>query len=242
MTALLTPINAEYNREQLILDYYPLVRTIACRMARRLPPSVEVDELINIGTLGLIDAVDRYDASRGVPFKAYAEIRIQGAMFDSLRGDDWVPRSVRRKVNRIEHAKKSLTFSLGRDPSRDEMADALEMSTDEYDALVRDARIKKLISLDIPTTEDGHTPLVEIIPGQDEGVDSILCREELKSEVAHAVSWLPEKERVAVTLYYMQGVTLKEIGEILDVTESRACQLRSQGVKRLKFRLRNAMM
>ena len=201
-----------------------------------------MDELINIGTLGLIDAVDRYDASRGVPFKAYAEIRIQGAMFDSLRGDDWVPRSVRRKVNRIEHAKKSLTFSLGRDPSRDEMAGALEMSTDEYDALVRDARIKKLISLDIPTTEDGHTPLVEIIPGQDEGVDSILCREELKSEVAHAVSCLPEKERVAVTLYYMQGVTLKEIGEILDVTESRACQLRSQGVKRLKFRLRNAVM
>jgi RNA polymerase sigma factor FliA len=240
MTALLTPINAAYAREQLILDYYPLVRTIACRMARRLPPSVEVDELINIGTLGLIDAVDRYDASRGVPFKAYAEIRIQGSMFDSLRGDDWVPRSVRRKVNRIEHAKKSLTFRLGRDPSRTEMADKLEMTTDEYDSLVTDARIKKLISLDISTTEDGNTPLIEIIPGKGEAVDSILCREELKSEVAHAVSCLPEKERVAVTLYYMQGVTLKEIGEILDVTESRACQLRSQGVKRLKFRLRNS--
>ena len=158
MTALLTPINAEYNREQLILDYYPLVRTIACRMARRLPPSVEVDELINIGTLGLIDAVDRYDASRGVPFKAYAEIRIQGAMFDALRGDDWVPRSVRRKVNRIEHAKKTLSFNLGRDPSRDEMAAAMDMSTDEYDNLVRDARIKKLISLDIPTTTTPWSP------------------------------------------------------------------------------------
>ena len=174
MTALLTPINAEYNREQLILDYYPLVRTIACRMARRLPPSVEVDELINIGTLGLIDAVDRYDASRGVPFKAYAEIRIQGAMFDALRGDDWVPRSVRRKVNRIEHAKKTLSFNLGRDPSRDEMAAAMDMSTDEYDNLVRDARIKKLISLDIPTTEDGNTPLVEIIPNNDDSVESTL--------------------------------------------------------------------
>jgi len=241
MTALITPINPEYNREQLILDYYPLVRTIACRMARRLPPSVEVDELINIGTLGLIDAVDRYDASRGVPFKAYAEIRIQGSMFDSLRGDDWVPRSVRRKVNRIEHAKKSLTFSLGRDPSREEMAAAMDLSTDEYDKLVRDARIKRLISLDMPTTEDGHTPLVEIIPNNEDSVESTLCREELKSEVAHAVSCLPEKERVSVTLYYMQGVTLKEIGEILGVTESRACQLRSQGVKRLKFRLRGNM-
>jgi len=241
MTALLTPVNAEFNREQLILAYYPLVRTIALRMARRLPPSVEVDELINIGTLGLIDAVDRFDTSRGVPFKAYAEIRIQGSMFDSLRGDDWVPRSVRRKVNRIEHAKKSLSLRLGRDPSRQEMADRLEMSTDQYDSLVTDARIKKLISLDITTTEDGNTPLIEIIPGKEEAVDSILCREELKSEVAHAVSCLPEKERVAVTLYYMQGVTLKEIGTILDVTESRACQLRSQGVKRLKFRLRNTV-
>ena len=140
MTALLTPINPEYNREQLILDYYPLVRTIACRMARRLPPSVEVDELINIGTLGLIDAVDRYDASRGVPFKAYAEIRIQGSMFDSLRGDDWVPRSVRRKVNRIEHAKKSLTFSLGRDPSREEMATAMDLSVEEYDKLMENVK------------------------------------------------------------------------------------------------------
>ena len=161
-------------------------------------------------------------------------------MFAPLRGDDWVPRSVRRKVNRIEHAKKSLTFRLGRDPSRTEMADKLEMTTDEYDSLVTDARIKKLISLDISTTEDGNTPLIEIIPGKGEAVDSILCREELKSEVAHAVSCLPEKERVAVTLYYMQGVSLKEIGEILDVTESRACQLRSQCVKRLKFRLRNS--
>ena len=242
MTALLTPINEAYNREQLIMDYYPLVRTIACRMARRLPPSVEVDELINIGTLGLIDAVDRYDASRGVPFKAYAEIRIQGSMFDALRGDDWVPRSVRRKVNRIEHAKKSLTFSLGRDPSAEEMANAMDLSMDEYEALTRDAQIKKLISLDMPTSEDGHTPLVEIIPGSQESVEATLCNEELRSEVAHAVSCLPEKERVAVTLYYMQGVTLKEIGEILDVTESRACQLRGQGVKRLKFRLRNSVL
>jgi RNA polymerase sigma factor for flagellar operon FliA len=242
MTALLTPINKAYNREQLILDYYPLVRTIACRMARRLPPSVEVDELINIGTLGLIDAVDRYDASRGVPFKAYAEIRIQGQMFDSLRGNDWVPRSVRRKVNRIEHAKKSLTFSLGRDPSREEMANSMELSMDQYENLTRDARIKKLISLDMPTSEDGHTPLVEIIPGENTSVEDTLCNEELKNEVAHSVSCLPEKERVAVTLYYMQGVTLKEIGEILDVTESRACQLRGQGIKRLKFRLRNSVL
>jgi RNA polymerase sigma factor for flagellar operon FliA len=241
MTALITPVETEQNRQQLILDYYPLVRTIACRMARRLPPNVDVDELINVGTLGLIDAVDRYDPSRGVPFKAYAEIRVQGSMFDSLRGDDWVPRSVRRKVNRIEAARQRLTLSLGRDPDRSEMANAMDLSTDEYDAVCKDARIKRLISLDMPTTEDGHTPLVEILPRDEETVEQHMCREELKTEVAHAVSCLPEKERVAVTLYYMQGVTLREIGDLLGVTESRACQLRSQGVKRLKFRLRKSV-
>ena len=242
MPTLLTPADTEFNRQQLILDYYPLVRTIACRMARRLPPSVEVDELINVGTLGLIDAVDRYDASRGVPFKAYAEIRVQGAMFDSLRGDDWVPRSVRRKVNRIDNARHRLTLSLGGVPNREQMAEALEMSTDEYDALCEDARIKRLISLDMPTTEDGHTPLVEILPRDEATAEETLCNEELKTEVAHAVQCLPEKERAAVTLYYLQGITLREIGEILGVTESRACQLRGQGVKRLKFRLRNAVV
>lgn len=242
MSTLLTAQNTEFNRQQLILDYYPLVRTIACRMARRLPPSVEVDELINVGTLGLIDAVDRFDASRGVPFKAYAEIRIQGSMFDSLRGDDWVPRSVRRKVNRIESARKQLLLSLGRQPNRDEMASAMELSTDAYDVLCEDARIKRLISLDMPTTEDGHTPLVEIIPRDEASAEDVLCNAELRTEVAHAVQCLPEKERAAVTMYYLQSVTLREIGEILGVTESRACQLRGQGVKRLKFRLRNTVV
>jgi RNA polymerase sigma factor for flagellar operon FliA len=241
MKTLLTPTNAEFNREQLILDYYPLVRTIACRMARRLPPSVEIDELINVGTLGLIDAVDRFDTSRGVPFKAYAEIRIQGSMFDSLRGDDWVPRSVRRKINRIEAARQGLTLRHGRTPDREEMAEALELTPESYDSLVSDARIKRLISLDMPTTEDGHTPLVEIIPRDEQSVEQTLCQEELKTEVAHAVQCLPDKERLAITLYYLQGVTLREIGEILDVTESRACQLRGQGIKRLKFRLRNTV-
>jgi len=122
------------------------------------------------------------------------------------------------------------------------MAKALEMSTDEYDVLCTDARIKRLISLDMPTTEDGHTPLVEILPRDEASAEDLMCNDELKTEVAHAVQCLPEKERAAVTMYYLQGVTLREIGEILGVTESRACQLRGQGVKRLKFRLRSAVV
>ena len=227
-----------HDRENLILNYYPLVRTIACRMARRLPPSVDVDELINVGVLGLIDAIDRFEPERGVPFKSYAEIRIQGAMFDSLRSDDWVPRSVRRKHNRIENARNSLTNQLGRTPDRHEVADQLGTTLSEYEAMVKDARITRLISLDVATTEDGHTPLVESIPRSEESIEHVLCMKEIKGEVAHAVTCLPEKERIAVTLYYMEGMTLRQIGAVLGVTESRACQLRGQGINRLKYRLR----
>jgi RNA polymerase sigma factor for flagellar operon FliA len=227
------------DRENLILNYYPLVRTIACRMARRLPPSVDVDELINVGVLGLIDAIDRFEPERGVPFKSYAEIRIQGSMFDSLRSDDWVPRSVRRKYNRIEDAKTSLTNQLGRSPGREEIADQLGTTMSEYEAMVKDARITRLISLDVATTEDGHTPLVESIPRNEDSIEHVLCMNEIKGEVAHAVTCLPEKERIAVTLYYMEGMTLRQIGAVLGVTESRACQLRGQGINRLKYRLRD---
>jgi RNA polymerase sigma factor for flagellar operon FliA len=238
MTAL--PANvASLSREELILSYHPLVRTIGCRMARRLPPSVDVDELINVGMIGLIDAVDRFDPERGVPFKSYAEIRIQGAMIDSLRQDDWVPRSVRRKSNRIQDTRLHLSRSLGRDPSRHEMAHALDASVEDYESLVRDSRINRLISLDVSTTEDGRTPLVESIGRTDATAEEQLGREQLKEMISCAVNCLPEKERVAVTKYYFQGLTLRQIGAILGVTESRACQLRGQGIKRLRFRLRH---
>ena len=125
VTALSTQNREQDTRQQLILDHYPLVRTIACRMVRRFPSCVDVDELINVGALGLMDAVDRFDPSREVPFKAYAEIRIRGAIVDALREADWVPRSVRRKYNKIENARATLHRQLGRDPSRAELAHAL---------------------------------------------------------------------------------------------------------------------
>ena len=229
------------SREQLIIAYHPLVRTIACRMARRLPPSVDVDEMINVGMLGLIDAVDRFDPSRGVPFKSYAEIRVQGAMIDALRGDDWIPRSVRRKSNHLDEARTRLTQSLGRAPTREEMAHVLDLSIPEYEKLVRESRISRLISLDVSTTEDGKTPLVESVTNNEDNPEDLLGAEELKGVISHAVNCLPEKERLAVTRYYLQGLTLKQIGAMLGVTESRACQLRGQGIKRLRFRLRHAV-
>ena len=237
----LSSSNNSTAREELIIAFHPLVRTIACRMARRLPPSVDVDELINVGMLGLIDAVDRFDAERGVPFKSYAEIRIQGAMIDSLRNDDWIPRSVRRKSNHLEDTRARLTQGLGRSPSREEMAHVLDISINDYEKMVRDSRISKLISLDVSTTEDGKTPLVESVTNHEDTPEELLGSEELKGFVSHAVNCLPEKERLAVTKYYLQGLTLKQIGSMLGVTESRACQLRGQGIRRLRFRLRHAV-
>lgn len=224
-------------REQLILDHYPLVRTIACRMVRRFPSCVDVDELINVGALGLIDAVDRFDPTREVPFKAYAEIRIRGAIVDALRESDWVPRSVRRKYNKIEDARLTLHRQLGREPSRTELAQALELTMDQFDALAGDAQVRKLVSLDNPVDDDNMTPLSERLSDDSEDLTVLWEAAEIMGSVVQAVQNLPKKERTAVALYYLNNLTLKEIGRVLGVTESRACQLRAQGVKRLKFRL-----
>jgi RNA polymerase sigma factor for flagellar operon FliA len=241
MTAIAPITKTNDPREQLILEHYPLVRTIACRMVRRFPSSVDVDELINVGAMGLIDAVDRFDSSRNVPFKAYAEIRIRGSIVDALRKNDWVPRSVRRKFSRIENTRTQLLRSNGIEPSRDEMANALEISVDKYDSLCTDSQIRRLVSLDAPADSENLTPLTERIAGDNDDPTDIWAAEELRDQVNEAVHVLPTKERTAVSLYYLHGLTLKEIGEILGVTESRACQLRGQGIKRLKFRLRSAV-
>ncbi len=233
----ITAPNATDDRQDMILAHYPLVRTIACRMVRRFPANVDVDELINVGVLGLIDAIDRFDPERSVPFKAYAEIRIRGAIVDALRESDWVPRSVRRKSHRIDAARQTLQYRLGRDPSRQEVADELEMGDREFDKLERQSVVRKLVSLDLPVDDENHTTLVERLPGaHDDAFDGIWGTQK-REAVLDAIANLPEKERVAVSCYYQKGMTLKQIGEQLGVTESRACQLRGQGVKRLKLRL-----
>jgi len=227
----------ESPRNQMILDHYPLVRTIACRMVRRFPSNVDVEELINVGVMGLIDAVDRFDPSRAVPFKAYAEIRIRGAIVDALRDSDWVPRSVRRKHNRIEIAHTDLSRRFGRSPTREEMAQSLGVSLDAFEAMKTDAQLRKLVSLDAPVDDENPTSLSDRIANDEDDIMQVLLSENLKGEVLKAVGHLPRKERTAVSLYYLHELTLKEIGDILGVTESRACQLRAQGVKRLQFRL-----
>lgn len=226
-------------RERLILEHYPLVRMIATRMVRRFPSHIEVEELINIGTLGLIDAIDRFDAARGVPFKSYAEIRIRGAIVDSLREADWIPRSVRRRFARLETTRTQLRTQLGREPTREEMAGALEVDVEMYDDLVGGAEIRRLVSLDAPLDDEGGGATVGD-QVSDDSAQPLLdqwIHEETRSQVAGAIQRLPEKERQVISLYYQRGLNLKEIGEILGVTESRVCQLRIQAVNRLKTKL-----
>lgn len=229
-------------REQLMLTHYPLVRTIAGRLVRRLPPSVDVNELIQEGFIGLIEAIDRYDPGRSVPFKAYAEIRIRGAMVDKLREIDHVPRSVRRKVQELQRTRDALRTSLGREPSPEEMAGRLNMSTQDFEDFVTDAQIWNIISINARVDDESATEFGELIPSEDENADAQLQEFELNDRVREAIHRLPERQQTVVTLYYMRGMSLKEIADYLGVTESRACQLRGAGVDALKKRLHGASL
>ena len=225
--------------ETVVVTYLPLIRTVAKRLIKRLPPSVELDELISIGVLGLLDAWERFDDSKGVPFKSYAELRVKGQMIDALRSDDIVPRSVRRKHNRIEQERVQLSQRLGRRPTRSELRNQLDLAPKAYDAYESDSHIAPVTSLDAPSTDDGGTLMVENLSLFDDTAEDAYGDKEVRLALAEAIRNLPAKEQVAVTDYYLQRRTLREIGADLGVTESRACQLRSQGVKRLQFRLRD---
>lgn len=220
-------------RQRLILKFYPIVQIIAQRLAKRLPDTVDTDELISVGMLGLIDAVDRFDPERGVPLKAYAEIRIKGAMLDVLRQNDWVPRSVRRKHQQIEQTRQALSQSLGRLPSRTELAAQLELSMKDFDRLARDSRLQRLLSLDAPIIQDG-TPLIELVRGSSDDAETSMHTKEIHSAIDEAITELSEKERVALSMSYLEGYTLREIGGLLGVSESRVCQIRSRAVRRIR--------
>ena len=224
--------------EDVVLAHLPLIRRIATRLRRRLPPTVELAELINTGVIGLLDARDRFDESKGVPFRAYAELRIRGQMLDSLRHNDMVPRSVRRKHNRLQQERSTLRQRLGRAPTRGELRRQLDMEPGKFDAYECDATISPVTSLDISTTDDGSNLLVDTISRHEPTAEDCFSARQTRTALQSAIETLPRTERIAVVEYYIQRRTLRSIGAELGVTESRACQLRGQGVKRLRFRLR----
>lgn len=226
------------SRNEMLLEHYDLARAIAFKVHQRLPSTVDLDDLISAAVTGLIEAIDRYEAERAIPFVAYAKYRIHGAVVDTLRAADWVPRSVRKKAHQIEEVRTHLNDKLKRHPTRDEMAHAMELTPEKYDQMFDDSKLRKLLSLDAPIDSDNSTPLIEAIPA-DGDLTTDWQKRQLQTAVLKEIESLPDREKTAIVLYYLRELSLKEVGTVLGVSESRACQLCTQATKRLRFRLRN---
>ncbi len=221
-------------RDAMILAHIPLVRMIASRICRRLPSHVDSEELTSVGILGLIDAVDRFDAARGTPFKAYAEIRVRGAIIDSLRQSDWVPLVVRRKRARIERTREALREANRCEPGRQEMAAALGISPEAYDRLLASTTVQKLVSLDDHDGSDHGGPIADrVANGSPDPIDHWV-QAEAQRALGRSIQQLPQMERQVLQLYYADGLKYREIGGLLGVCESRVCQLRGQAIDRLR--------
>ena len=229
-------------RDQLVIDHVPLVKSMAQRLAQRLPSQVEMNDLISVGVLGLIDAAGRYKPTLGVPFDAFARRRVHGAMLDALRELDWAPRSLRRLRRDMDSTVANLRHTLGREPEESEIAAAMDLSPQEYDkalAQLRTLEIGSLRQLEAPAP-DG-TSLLELCVDPSEGAVAQLERKELREHLARAIEQLPERERHILALYYEQELTLAEIGEVIGVCESRVSQLRTLAISRLRTTLRTML-
>jgi len=229
-------------RDKLLNEYLPLVKNVAGRMAIGFPKSVELNDLISTGVIGLIEAFNNYDPSRGVKFETYAVPRIRGAILDELRALDWVPRSTRAKSREIEKAMTKLENRLGRSPSEMELAKQLNVSTDELLSALDDVSSTTLLSLDeLICREDDNRQVPRIETIQNEGVNNVLNdleRLELRTFLINAISTLSEQERLVVALYYYEELTLKEIGEVMLISESRVSQIHTKAVLRLRAMIR----
>ncbi len=215
--------------DALVAQHADLVKRIAYHLAGRLPPSVEVDDLIQAGMLGLLEAAANFSLDRGAKFETYAGIRIRGAMLDALRKLDWAPRSVHRRARDVADAVRTLENELGREARDVEIATRMQVSLEEYHAIVQDAASCQIACLDDATA--GRA----VDPGLDPFRDT--ADEEFRKALAVAIDGLPEREKMVMSLYYNDELNLKEIGLVLEVTESRVCQLHGQALVRLRARL-----
>ncbi|MDD2663529.1 MAG: RNA polymerase sigma factor FliA [Dechloromonas sp.] len=225
------------DREQLVQRFVPLVKRVAYHLMARLPANVQLDDLVQNGMLGLLDAIDRYQEGFGAQFETYATQRIRGAMLDGLRENDWLPRSLRRELRRIEAAIAQLEHAHGRAPSEGELASALGMSLADYQKTLQDARGHQLVYLEDFAGEDGADFLERHLSDDDADPASILEDRDLRSMLVAAIGGLPERERLMMALYYEQDLNLREIGEVMGVTESRVCQLHTQAIARLRSQI-----
>jgi RNA polymerase sigma factor for flagellar operon FliA len=233
-------------RDALILEHTPIIRYVAGRIAMRLPSHVSLEDLMSAGVVGLIDAVDRFDPAQNVKFKTYAEFRIRGAILDELRAMDWVPRSIRRKSGKLEDVYNQLQTQLGRAATDEEVAEELDIDLEDFYHLLDEVKGVNLLSLD-----DQNGPLGQLDPerilqalNRDSAEDplAMLGLAELRNQMASAIEGLPEKEKLVISLYYYDELTMREIGEVLGYTESRISQMHTKAILRLKGRLKTLVV
>ncbi len=228
-------------REQIVKRYLYLVKYVAGRVAIGLPPNVEFNDLVSYGILGLFDAITKYDVSQGNKFETYAVSRIRGSIMDELRKLDWAPRLLRKKAREIEKKCKELEEKHGRMATDDEVAKSLHISTGELNSIYSDLNSTSFLSLDeVWQNDDGNKPISRLQTIEDSLITnqfSYVHQSEVKEILAGVIDELPEKEKLVIVLYYYENLTLREIGEILDVSESRVCQIHTKVVMRLRAHL-----
>ncbi|MDD5297285.1 MAG: RNA polymerase sigma factor FliA [Rhodocyclaceae bacterium] len=224
-------------RDQLVIHYAPLVKRIAYHLMAKLPASVQVEDIIQNGMMGLLDAINRYEDGLGAQFETYAVQRIRGAMLDGLRENDWLPRSLRRDMRRIEAAIHNLEQQNGRPPSEKELAESLDMTLADYQKMLQEARGYQLVYFEDFREEEGDDYLDRHFGNSGDDPLEILLDKSMRDALIKAIEDLPEREKLVMGLYYEEEMNLREIGEVLGVSESRVCQLHSQAVARLRSRM-----
>lgn len=230
----------QLNRNDLIKQYQPLVRRLAHHMMAKLPANVQVDDLIQVGLIGLSEALTRYEAAQGVQFETFATQRIRGAMLDELRGNDWMSRGSRKSQKEIEQSLRKLEHQLGRTPLESEIADDLGLSLVDYQSLLGKVRGTQLVYLeDMARGDEDQDSFLDRHVGDSEADPMNMLRDQrLRQALVAAIKNLPEREQFIMSMYYEQDMNLKEIAAVLDVTESRICQLHSQSIARLRAKMR----
>ena len=227
-------------QERVLLDHLPIVRYLARRIHERLPQHVDIEDLVSAGVVGLMDAFAKFDPEKKVQFRSYAQFRIRGAILDSLRTLDWSPRELRRKGRAVEEAIRVVTARLGRPPGEGEVAQEMGLALDEYQRLLGELKGLEIGSLHIERNEDSGEEELAYVPGRRDE-DPLFCclRGELEERLGDAIAHLPERERLVMTLYYYEEMTMREIGLALGVVESRVSQVHASAVVHLRAALRD---
>lgn len=228
------------DKNSLLTDHMPLVKRLAHQMKAKLPPSVEVDDLVQAGMIGLLDAINRYEENHGAQFETYAVLRIRGAMLDELRSSDWMPRSTRQNMRKVESAMHELTQQLGRPPSESEVAKALKLSLADYQEMLGDSGGHQLLYYEDfhDSEEGGSDSFLDRYAQDDEDPLKALLETDFRQAVIDAIDALPAREKMLMGLYYEEELNLKEIGAVMGVSESRVSQLHTQAVARMRAYLK----